>query len=127
MLRLGMGAVLALACLGCDEPAKSTKGSKSNGPGQVELLVFHAEWCVPCKQLRPTLDELAAKYPQVKFRYADFDHEKDLVREFGVQTIPHLVILIDNVIEETFRGAPPRGRLIRSLDEAIANARKTAP
>ncbi len=81
---------------------------------------------MPCKQLRPTLDELAAKYTQVKFRYADFDHEKDLVREFGVQTIPHLVFLIDNVIEETFRGAPPRERLIRSLDEAIANARKTA-
>ena len=58
------------------------------------VIDFYATWCGPCKQLAPTMDELAAEYAgQVVFYKIDIDKEPDLASAFNVQSIPTLLFI----------------------------------
>lgn len=61
----------------------------------VEILDFYADWCRPCKMLAPVLDEIDAKYPDLKITKANVDEEpgRSLARQYGVTTIPTLIYL----------------------------------
>ena len=56
-------------------------------------LDFYADWCGPCKMIGPFFQEVSEKIEGVKFVKVNVDEEGDLAKEFGVQSIPTLVIL----------------------------------
>lgn len=59
-----------------------------------KLWDFSAEWCPPCKQLKPIIAQLETEYAgKVEIRTIDTDQEKELAQKFGVQAIPTLVYL----------------------------------
>ena len=54
-----------------------------------QVLVFTASWCPPCRQLHRAIEREKRKgYNKVKFKYVDFDTEKDLVEKFQIKSIP---------------------------------------
>ena len=57
------------------------------------LLDFYADWCGPCKMLAPVLEHLADDMPNVSFYSIDVDENFPLSHEFGVSSIPCLVVL----------------------------------
>ena len=57
------------------------------------LVDFYADWCGPCKMVGPFFQEVSEKIEGVKFAKVNVDEEGDLAKEFGVQSIPTLVIL----------------------------------
>jgi len=57
------------------------------------LIDFNANWCGPCRMLRPILDEVSSKIDDVKIVSVNIDHEEELARRFGVMSIPCLVLL----------------------------------
>ena len=57
------------------------------------VLDFYADWCGPCKMVGPFFQEVSEKIKGVKFAKVNVDEEGDLAKEFGVQSIPTLVIL----------------------------------
>ena len=56
------------------------------------LVDFYADWCGPCKMLRPVLEDFANSNETVKVVSVNVDNEEDLAREYGVMSIPCLVV-----------------------------------
>lgn len=65
-----------------------------NYKGKV-LVDFNAEWCGPCKMLRPTLEKLSEENKNIKVVSVNVDNNPDLARKFNVFSIPCLVVLKD--------------------------------
>lgn len=58
----------------------------------VTLVDFNAEWCGPCRMLRPILDEIASENDKVKIVSVNVDDANELAREYNVSSIPCLVL-----------------------------------
>jgi thioredoxin 1 len=65
---------------------------------------FHAEWCGPCKQQDPIIDELAEKHPDVTFEKVDVDDDPETAQQYGVRSVPTIVVERDGEIVEKFIG-----------------------
>lgn len=62
-----------------------------NFDGKV-LVDFWAEWCGPCMMLSPLVDEVSEEMDDVKFCKVNCDEARDLALEFGIMTIPNLLV-----------------------------------
>ena len=69
----------------------ATNPSSDGGPSDPILLDFHADWCGPCRQMAPAVDQLSRKgYPVQK---VDIDHSPGLANRYGVQAVPTFVVV----------------------------------
>lgn len=59
------------------------------------LIDFYADWCGPCKMLRPTVDAIAEERSDIKVVSINVDDESDLAEQFEIFSIPCLVIMKD--------------------------------
>ena len=59
---------------------------------QKVLVDFNADWCGPCKMLKPILEEIAANNDKIKIVSVNMDNEEELAEEYGVSSIPCLVL-----------------------------------
>lgn len=76
------------------------------------LVDFWAEWCGPCKQIGPALEELAGEFSgKLTVTKVDIDSNPDSPNKFGVRGIPTLIIFKNGVPAATQVGAVPKGRL----------------
>jgi len=87
---------------------------------QPVLVDFWAEWCSPCRLLKPLLERLAAAY-EGRFLLAkvNSDLELPLARQFGVRGIPHVVAIIKGEVVAQFTGAKPEAELRRFIDDLL--------
>lgn len=85
------------------------------------LVDFWAEWCGPCKMLAPVLDELATEYAgKAKIAKVNIDDHQDLAGQFGIRSIPTLLIFKGGQVVEQSVGLKSKKDLKASLDRAIA-------
>jgi len=85
------------------------------------LVDFWASWCMPCKMLAPTVDELAADFAgRIKVVKVDVDKNQPLARKFGVSGIPTLLLLKNGEIVERMVGVQPKATIAASLNSALA-------
>jgi len=74
--------------------------------GRPVVLVFGASWCKRCAELAPFCTGLAAKMvEEAAFASVDIDEAEELVAEYGVTAVPHLVVLRDGVKVAAYRGS----------------------
>ncbi|WP_333684347.1 thioredoxin [Pontibaca methylaminivorans] len=85
------------------------------------VVDFWAEWCGPCKQIGPALEELASEYAgRIKIAKVDVDSNAGVAAQLGVRGIPALFIFKDGEVISNRAGAAPKAALQSWIDEAIA-------
>ena len=85
------------------------------------LVDFWAVWCGPCKAIAPTVEELAKQYRgKVKVAKMDVDEHQKVPQQYGIRSIPTLLLFKGGRVVDTIIGAVPRSKLEESLKKAIA-------
>lgn len=80
------------------------------------LLDFYADWCGPCRMVAPILDEIAAEHPEYLIAKVNVDDEPALAQEYGVASIPTLVVLERGKVLSQSTGARPKGQILALLE-----------
>lgn len=75
------------------------------------LLDFWASWCGPCRMVSPIIDEIAAARSDIRVGKINVDEQPELARQFGVMSIPMLVVMKNGRIVNQAVGARPRSAI----------------
>ena len=80
------------------------------------LLDFWAVWCGPCKMIAPLLTQIAEEREDVVIGKVDVDSEMELAMQFGVSSIPTLVVIKDGKPAGKAVGYMPKEKILALLD-----------
>ena len=84
------------------------------------LVDFWAEWCGPCKAIAPTVGEIANEYNEtIKVGKVNVDNNQQIAMEYGIRSIPSLLIFKDGTIVNQIVGSVQKDSITKLLDEVL--------
>ena len=84
------------------------------------LIDFWATWCGPCKMIAPIVEELANEFSgKIKIGKLDVDNNQQTSIEYGVRSIPTLLIFKDGKVRDTIIGAVPKSNIVQKLNAVL--------
>ena len=85
------------------------------------LVDFWATWCGPCRMIAPIVQELSSEYEgRAKVGKLDVDEAQKTAAEFGIRSIPTLLIFKKGKVADQLIGAVPKGQITEKLEAALA-------
>ena len=79
------------------------------------LLDFWAPWCGPCRMVVPIVEEIAEERSDIKVGKINVDEQPELAANFGIMSIPTLVVIKDGKVTNRSMGAKPKGAILSML------------
>ncbi len=84
------------------------------------VIDYWADWCAPCKQLSPIIEELARDYgDKVTFLKMDTNTSTQVPTQQGVLGLPTIQVFVGGEVVKSFTGAKPKSTLVRALEEYL--------
>ncbi|MBC7197131.1 thioredoxin [Deferribacteraceae bacterium V6Fe1] len=84
------------------------------------LVDFWAVWCGPCKMLTPTIDQIAKEFEgKAKVGKVNVDDNQQLAAQFGIMSIPTVIIFKGGKVVEQFIGVQPKGVYVDALNKHL--------
>jgi thioredoxin 1 len=86
------------------------------------LIDFWATWCGPCRMIAPIVEELSSEYEgKAKICKIDVDSAQKTAADFGIRSIPTLLIFKEGKVEDQLIGAVPKQQITEKLDAVLAS------
>lgn len=80
------------------------------------ILDFYADWCGPCKMMSPIIDQIAEELGEtVKVGKVNSDDEMDLAEQFGIMSIPTIIVFKNGEVSKTFVGVTAKSEIIEAV------------
>ena len=79
------------------------------------LIDFFATWCGPCKMLAPIIEQIANEKDDIKVVKIDVDQEMELARQFGIMSIPTLIVIKDGKVANTSLGYKSKEAILNMI------------
>ncbi len=84
------------------------------------LVDFWAEWCMPCKMLAPTIDQIAEQFDgRVKVGKVDTDNNREISFKYGIQAIPTVILFQNGEVAQKFVGLKNKTEFEEALNTVI--------
>ena len=80
------------------------------------LLDFYADWCGPCRMVAPFVAQIADEHPEYVIGKINVDNSPELAKEFGVMSIPTLVVMKEGKVVSQSAGARPKAQILAMLE-----------
>ena len=80
------------------------------------LVDFWATWCGPCRMIAPMVEQIAAERSDIIVGKIDVDQELELAQQFGIASIPTLVLMKNGAVAATLVGYRPKADILKLLD-----------
>lgn len=85
----------------------------------VVLVDFYADWCGPCKMITPVLEEISQEMSNVNIVKVNVDQDQALAGQFGVQSIPNLIIFKDGKAVDQIIGFTSKNEIVNHLQAKL--------
>jgi thioredoxin 1 len=85
----------------------------------VTVKKFSAVWCGPCRALTPVMNEIKGNYSNVKFEEYDIDEYSEITEEYGVRSVPTVIIVKDGIEVNRFTGLSSKMAYVNAINEAV--------
>ena len=82
---------------------------------KVVLIDFYADWCGPCRMGAPIVEKISSEHPEYLIGKVNVDDEGELAKEFGVMSIPTLVVLKGGEVAAKSVGAKNEAQILEML------------
>lgn len=94
---------------------KNNLGQEVLNSDKPVLMDFWAPWCGPCRMVVPLVEEIAKERSDIKVVKINVDEEQELAMQFGVMSIPTLVVMKNGKVVNQVTGARPKAQILAML------------
>ena len=108
--------------MGINSVSDSSFANDVLGAGGPVLVDFWATWCGPCRQIAPSLEEMAGEFEgKLSIVKMDIDENPETPGQYGVRGVPTLMIFNGGEIVATSVGAKPKSQLVSWVEDTLSS------